>query len=301
VTASREYPRIVVPPPGPRARAVVSKHDEFASTSLPKEYPLVIARGDRAMVEDVDGNRYLDFMAGIAVTSTGYNHPAVVAAVQEAAEQFLHICGSDFYFEKFSRLCERLARLAPGPSKKRVFLCNSGTEAVEGAMKLARHSTGRSAFVAFTGSFHGRTYGALSLTASKAVQRAGFGPFLPEVYHVSYPYPYRCDFGRAAEDCGKACIRQIEEDLFAKRLDPRSVAAVFVEPIQGEGGYVVPPAGFLRDLRALCGVVQVGEAGVVELQIGAAEGGQRADLGGVGRAEVVPELVEIRIDALVDG
>jgi 4-aminobutyrate aminotransferase len=252
VTAAREYPRIVVPPPGPKARAVVAKHDEFASTSLPKEYPLVIARGERAMVEDVDGNRYLDFMAGIAVTSTGYNHPAVVAAVREAAGQFLHICGADFYFEKFSLLCERLARLAPGPSKKRVFLCNSGAESVEGAMKLARHSTGRPAFIAFTGSFHGRTYGALSLTASKTVQRAGFGPFLPEVYHVTYPYPYRCDSCGGESDCTRCCIKNIEDDLFAKRLDPKSVAAIVVEPIQGEGGYVVPPAGFLRELRALC-------------------------------------------------
>jgi 4-aminobutyrate aminotransferase len=246
MTAAREYPRIVVAPPGPKARAVVAKHDEYASTSLPKEYPLVIARGERAMVEDVDGNRYLDFMAGIAVTSTGYNHPAVVAAVREAAGQFLHICGADFYFEKFSLLCERLARLAPGPSKKRVFLANSGAEAVEGAMKLARHSTGRAAFVAFTGSFHGRTYGALSLTASKAVQRAGFGPFLPEVYHVPYPYPYRCE-----SDATRYVLEQLD-DLFTRRLDPKGVAAIVVEPIQGEGGYVVPPPGFLRELRALC-------------------------------------------------
>jgi len=252
MTAARDYPRIVVPPPGPKARAVVAKHDEFASTSYPKEYPLVIAGGARAMVEDVDGNRFLDFMAGIAVTSTGYNHPAVVAAVREAAGQFLHICGADFYFEKFSLLCERLARLAPGPSKKRVFLANSGAEAVEGAMKLARHSTGRPAFVAFTGSFHGRTYGALSLTASKVVQRSGFGPFLPEVYHVPYPYQYRCDFCRGEPECTRGCVRHIEEDLFGRRLDPKSVAAIVVEPIQGEGGYVVPPPGFLRDLRALC-------------------------------------------------
>jgi 4-aminobutyrate aminotransferase len=249
---TRDYPRIVVPPPGPKARAVVAQHDQYASTSYPKEYPLVIAGGERAMVEDVDGNRFLDFMAGIAVTSTGYNHPAVVAAVREQAGKFLHICGADFYFAGFSRLCERLATLAPGPSPKRVFLSNSGAEAVEGAMKLARHSTGRSAFVAFSGSFHGRTYGALSLTASKAVQRAGFGPFLPEVYHVPYPYQYRCDFCRGAPQCDRGCVRHIEEDLFGRRLDPKDVAAIVVEPIQGEGGYVVPPDGFLRDLRALC-------------------------------------------------
>ncbi|MGH7537379.1 MAG: acetyl ornithine aminotransferase family protein [Gemmatimonadales bacterium] len=252
MTAPRDYPRIVVPPPGPKAKAVVTRHDQWASTSYPKEYPLVIAGGARAMVEDVDGNRYLDFMAGVAVTSTGYNHPKVVAAVREAAGRFLHICGADFYFEAFALLCERLATLAPGPSKKRVFLSNSGTEAVEGAMKLARHATGRPAFVAFSGSFHGRTYGALSLTASKAVQRSGFGPFLPEVYHVPYAYPYRCEFCRGQPDCTMRCVRTIEEDLFARRLDPRNVAAIVVEPVQGEGGYVVPPPGFLRELRALC-------------------------------------------------
>ena len=252
MTAARDYPRIVVPPPGPKAKAVVAQHDQWASTSYPKEYPLVIAGGDRAMVEDVDGNRYLDFMAGIAVTSTGYNHPRVVAAVREAAGKFLHICGADFYFEGFARLCERLAMLAPGPSKKRVFLSNSGAEAVEGAMKLARHSTGRAAFVAFSGSFHGRTYGALSLTASKAVQRSGFGPFLPEVYHVPYAYPYRCDFCRGEAACTMACVANIEADLFGRRLDPKNVAAIVVEPVQGEGGYVVPPTGFLPELRALC-------------------------------------------------
>jgi len=252
MTAARDYPRIVVAPPGPKAKAVVARHDRWASTSLPKEYALVINGGHGAMVEDVDGNRFLDFMAGIAVTSTGYNHPQVVAAIREAAGKFLHICGSDFYFEGFAALCERLATLAPGTSKKRAFLANSGAEAVEGAIKLARHSTGRPALIAFTGAFHGRTYGALSLTASKAVQRSGFAPLLPEVYHVPYGYRYRCDFCRGAADCTKACVTNIEDDLFAKRLDPKTVAAIVVEPIQGEGGYVVPPDGYLRGLRELC-------------------------------------------------
>ena len=248
----RDYPRIVVPPPGPKARAVVERQNRWASTSYPKEYPLVVARGEGAVVEDVDGNRYLDFMAGIAVASTGYGHPQVVRAVQEAAGRFFHICGSDFYYESFAALCERLAALAPGPSKKRVFLTNSGTEAVEGAIKLARHSTGRPALIAFTGAFHGRTMGGLSLTASKAVQRAGFAPFLPEVYHVPYGYRYRCDFCRGEPACTMRCVSSIEDDLFAKRLDPKGVAAIFVEPIQGEGGYVVPPPGYLKALRELC-------------------------------------------------
>ncbi|HYK83597.1 MAG TPA: acetyl ornithine aminotransferase family protein [Gemmatimonadales bacterium] len=250
--AHPEYPRIVVPPPGPKARAIVERQNRWASTSYLKEYPLVIARGERAMVEDVDGNRYLDFMAGIAVASTGYGHPQVVRAIQEAAARFLHICGSDFYFESFATLCERLATIAPGPSKKRVFLTNSGTEAVEGAIKLARQSTGRAALVAFTGAFHGRTMGGLSLTASKAIQRAGFAPFLPEVYHVPYGYRYRCDFCRGEPGCTMRCVSSIEDDLFAKRLDPATVAAIFVEPIQGEGGYVVPPPGYLTALRELC-------------------------------------------------
>ena len=164
---ARDYPRIVVPPPGPRARDVIARDQAFASSCYIKEYPLVVARGAGAMVEDVDGNRFLDFMAGIAVSSTGYGHPVVVAAVQEAAGRFLHICGSDFYYEGMAALCERLAKLAPGPSPKRVFLSNSGTEAVEGAIKLARNATRRPAIIAFKGAFHGRTYGAMSLTSSK--------------------------------------------------------------------------------------------------------------------------------------
>jgi 4-aminobutyrate aminotransferase len=248
----RDYPRIVVPPPGPKAREIVARQDRWASTSYTKEYPIVIARGEGAMIEDVDGNRYLDCMAGIAVSATGYAHPRVVAAVREAAGRFFHFCGSDFYYEGFAALCERLAKLAPGASKKRVFLANSGTEAVEAAMKLARHATGRTAFVAFTGAFHGRTYGGMSLTASKAVQRAGFAPFVPEVYHVPYGYRYRCEFCRDATGCTMRCVSSIADDLFSRRLDPRTVAAVFVEPIQGEGGYIVPPPGYLAALRALC-------------------------------------------------
>src|SRR5437868_13945578 len=247
-----DFPQIHGPLPGPRARQVIERDRKVLSPSYTRSYPLVVARGQGAMVEDVDGNRFLDFMAGIAVASTGYGHPKVVHAVQEAASKFLHICGSDFYYESFAALCERLAQLAPGTSKKRVFLTNSGTEAVEGAIKLARHSTGRPAIIGFLGAFHGRTYGGLSLTASKAVQRLGFAPFLPEVYHVPYGYRYRCDFCRGEAACNMRCVSSIEDDLFAKRLDPRSTAAIFVEPIQGEGGYVVPPPGYVQALRELC-------------------------------------------------
>jgi len=228
IDEGRDYPRIVVTPPGPKARAIVERQDRWASTSYRKEYPLVVARGERAIVEDVDGNRFLDFMGGIAVAATGHAHPKVVRAIQEAASRFLHICGSDFYYDGFAALCERLARLAPGSSKKRVFLTNSGTEAVEGAIKLARQSTGRAALIAFTGAFHGRTMGGLSLTASKAAQRAGFAPFLPEVHHVPYGYRYRCDYCHGEPACTMRCVAALEDDLFARKVDPRGVAAIFV-------------------------------------------------------------------------
>jgi 4-aminobutyrate aminotransferase len=246
----RDYPRIVTPPPGPAARAIIARDEAWTSTSYIKEYPLAIAGGAGAMAEDVDGNRYIDFMAGIAVSSTGYNHPKVVLAIQEAAGRFLHICGTDFYFDGFSRLAERLGHSVPGPSRKRVFLSNSGTEAVEGAIKLARYHTRRPALVAFHGSFHGRSYGAMSLTSSKAKQRSHFGPFLPEVYHVNYPNPYRSAAGDAT-----AVVRDALEgleQLFDRQLNPEDVAGIFVEPIQGEGGYVIPPLGFLRGLREIC-------------------------------------------------
>ncbi|TFH67097.1 MAG: acetyl ornithine aminotransferase family protein [Gemmatimonadales bacterium] len=250
--ADRGYPSITTPLPGPKAKAIVERDQAWTSTCYIKEYPLAIAGGAGAMVEDVDGNRFLDFMAGIAVSSTGYGHPKVVAAVKEAADRFLHICGSDFYFEGMATLAERLARLAPGKDRKRVFFTNSGTEAVEGAIKLARYATGRTAIVAFKGAFHGRTTGALSLTSSKRVQRAGFGPLLPDVHHVAYGNCYRCEFGKTFPDCELFCVRQIEDDLFGRHLRPTDVAAVFVEPIMGEGGYVVPPPGWLRAVRDLC-------------------------------------------------
>jgi 4-aminobutyrate aminotransferase len=248
----RDYPKIVVPPPGPKAQAVVRRDETWTQACYIKEYPLVVDRGRGAMVQDVDGNRFLDFMAGIAVSATGYGHPKVVAAVKEAADRFLHVCGSDFYYESMAELCERLARVAPGASKKRVFLTNSGTEAIEAAIKLARYATRRTAIIAFQGAFHGRTTGAVSLTSSKARQHAGFGPLLPDVHHVPFAYRYRCQFCASQPACTRGCIGVIEQDLFARHLDPHDVAAIFVEPIQGEGGYVVPPDGYLRDLRELC-------------------------------------------------
>jgi 4-aminobutyrate aminotransferase len=249
---ARDYPKIVVPPPGPKARAIVDRDAEWTSTCYIKEYPLVVSRGQGVMVEDVDRNRYLDFMAGIAVSSTGYGHPKVVTAVKDAADRFLHICGGDFYYESMAALCERLAKLAPGRAKKRVFLTNSGTEAVEAAIKLARHATHRTAIIAFRGAFHGRSTGAVTLTSSKARQHAGFGPLLPDVHHVPFAYRYRCQFCAEEPACNRGCLDVIEKELFTRHLDPKDVAAIFVEPIQGEGGYIVPPAGYLPALRELC-------------------------------------------------
>ncbi|MDX2059452.1 MAG: aminotransferase class III-fold pyridoxal phosphate-dependent enzyme, partial [Gemmatimonadales bacterium] len=248
----KDYPRIRTAIPGPKSQAIVARDEAWTSTCYIKEYPLVVERASGAMVEDVDGNRFLDFMAGIAVASTGHSHPAVVKAIQDAAARFLHICGSDFYYEGMAALAEKLATIAPGSSKKRVFLSNSGTEAVEGAMKLARHATGRTDFIAFRGSFHGRTYGALSLTSSKVKQHARFGPLLPGVHHVPFGYCYRCDYGKTHPACGLHCVAVLEKDLFARHVDPADVAAIFIEPIQGEGGYVVPPQDYLPALRALC-------------------------------------------------
>ncbi|EYF03014.1 Acetylornithine aminotransferase [Chondromyces apiculatus DSM 436] len=246
------FPEVQIAPPGPKAQAIIAKDRKYASPSYIKEYPLVVERGEGPWVYDVDGNRFLDFMAGIAVASTGHAHPHVVQAIKEAAERFLHICGTDFYYDSFARLCERLAGYLPEMGPKKVFLTNSGTEAVEGALKLARHHTRRQYVVAFKGGFHGRTYGAISLNSSKVAQRAFFGPLLPGVIHIPYANPYRPLEGVGAGDEAGNPARLLETEYFVNHVDPREVAAVFVEPILGEGGYVVPPAGFLEELRRIC-------------------------------------------------
>ncbi|OJH40026.1 acetyl ornithine aminotransferase family protein [Cystobacter ferrugineus] len=251
---SNLYPEIKVVPPGPKAQAVIEQDKQFTSPSYIKEYPLVVDRGEGPWVYDVDGNRYLDFMAGIAVTSTGHAHPQVVRAIQESAARFLHICGTDFYYDSFAKLCAKLASYLPGMGPKKVFLTNSGTEAVEGALKLARYHTRRQYVIAFKGGFHGRTYGAISLNSSKVAQRAFFGPLVPGVIHIPYAYPYRCPRGCAPNACDESCncAQVLENDWFVNHVDPREVAAIFIEPILGEGGYVVPPANFLRELRRIC-------------------------------------------------
>lgn len=243
-------PNLITSLPGPRAQEIIARDARVLSPSYTRSYPFVMARGQGAMVEDVDGNRFLDFNAGIAVVAAGHAHPRVLQAVQRQAAKFLHMSGTDFYYENMVRLGEILARLMPGSSPSRVYFGNSGTEAVEAAIKMARYYTGRDKFIAFLGAFHGRTMGALSLTGSKAVQRRGFGPMLP-VQHVSYANCYRCPYGQQPDTCHVECVRVIEDQLFTTILPADEVAAIVVEPIQGEGGYVVPPTKFHQELRAL--------------------------------------------------
>jgi 4-aminobutyrate aminotransferase len=230
----------------------VARSDRAVSPSLPRAYPLAVKQAQGVVVEDLDGNRFLDCAAGIAVCATGHCHPRVSAAIQEQAARLLHICGADHYDPLYITLAERLGALAPGRSPKRVFLGNSGAEAVEAALKLVRHHTGRSRVIAFFGAFHGRTMGAVSLTASKPVYHGGFGPLVPGIVHVPYAYCYRCAYNLTYPDCDLACVEYIEDVLFGRTIPPEEVAAVFVEPVQGEGGYIVPPPGWLPRLRALC-------------------------------------------------
>ena len=210
-----------------------------------------MARGEGAIVEDVDGNRFLDFNAGIAVVATGHAHPRVVKAVQEQAARFLHMSGTDFYYENMVVLAEKLASLAPGGGPRRVYFGNSGTEAIEAAMKMARYHTGRQQFIAFFGGFHGRTMGALSLTGSKNVQKKGFFPLVPGVHHAPYPNCYRCPYGTTPDQCGVECVRHIEDVVMRHIAPADEMAAIFVEPVQGEGGYLVPPQKFMDELQSL--------------------------------------------------
>jgi len=244
-------PALVTELPGPNARRIVELDREVCSPSYTRPYPFVARRGQGAMVEDVDGNRFLDFTAGIAVVATGHCHPRVVEAIQRQAAELLHMSGTDFYLEGLARLAQKLAAIAPGEGDKKVYFGNSGTEAIEGAMKLARYHTGRDKFIAFLGAFHGRTMGALSLTASKTVQRKRFGPLIPGVYHIPYAYCYRCAYGLQPETCAVECATVIERELFRTLVPASEVAAIVVEPIQGEGGYVVPPPKFLQELRRI--------------------------------------------------
>jgi 4-aminobutyrate aminotransferase len=244
-------PSIRTPLPGPRAKALIERDGLVVSPSYTRSYPFVMAGGTGSTVEDVDGNRFLDCAAGIAVNSTGHSHPAVVAAIVEQAQKFLHMSGTDFYYEPQVRLGEEMNAIAPWDGPKRSFFSNSGTEAIEAAIKLARYHTRRYGVIAFLGSFHGRTLGSLSMTSSKAIQRRGFGPPLSGAYHAPYPNPYRRPAGESPDACAAAAIDYIEDQILVNLIAPDEVAAVLVEPIQGEGGYVVPPVAFLQRLREL--------------------------------------------------
>jgi 4-aminobutyrate aminotransferase len=241
-------PHIKTELPGPKARAMLERDRPVASPSYPRDYPFVMSHGRGTEVWDVDGNRFLDFMAGIAVCSTGHAHPRVVAAVKDAADRFLHI-SSDYWHENMTALAERLATHAPMGEPVMSFLCQSGTESVEGAIKLARYVTGRPRYIGFLGGFHGRTMGSLAFTSSKYTQQKGFAPTMPGVTHVPYPNPYRPLF--AGADQGAAVLDYLRM-LFERNVPPTEVAAILVEPIQGEGGYLVPPDGFLAGLRRVC-------------------------------------------------
>jgi 4-aminobutyrate aminotransferase len=218
------------------------------SPSYTRGYPLVVHSASGAMVQDVDGNRFLDFNAGIAVVAAGHCHPRVVEAIQKQAARLIHMSGTDFYYDEMVTLAEKLGEIAPGGVERRVSFGNSGAEAVEGCIKLARWSTGRAKIIAFFGAFHGRTMGALSLTARKSVQRAGFGPLIPGVVHAPYPNCYRCPFGQKEETCAVECVKHIEETLLKTIAPPEETAAIVVEVVQGEGGYVVPPKKFFDEL-----------------------------------------------------
>jgi 4-aminobutyrate aminotransferase len=257
--SERPLPDLVTEIPGPKARAHVEFDQQWTSPSLPRAYPIVPVRGQGMAIEDIDGNLFLDFAAGIAVNSTGHGHPRVVGAIKEQATELIHYSASDFYLPIYAETAKAIADIAPMQGPLRTYLGNSGAEVVEAAMKLARHFTGRPYIVAFLGGFHGRTYGAVTLTASKAKYHARFDPLLPGVYHAP--------FGRVED------LKWFDEVLFSRLVPADEVAAIFVEPIQGEGGYVVPEDGFLQGLRALCdkhGILLVAD----EIQSGAGRTGK---------------------------
>jgi len=273
-------PRIISSLPGTRAQEIIQRDRAVTSPSYTRDYPLVVARGEGCMVEDVDGNVFLDMTAGIAVTATGHAHPQVVKAIQEQSARLLHMSGTDFYYEPMVELAEKLAVRAPFPQPQnnagfpaKVFFTNSGAESNEGAIKLARYYTKRSLIVAFLGAFHGRTYGAMSLTGSKVVQRANFGPLVPGVTHIPYGTHASLDY--------------LEKQLFTTTLPPQEVAAIVVEPIQGEGGYIVPEDGFLKRIREICdrhGILMV----VDEVQAGM---GRTGRLFAIEHWGVMPDII----------
>lgn len=246
-------PKIVVEPPGPRAREILSRDNEYIMQSFVRWYPLVAKRAYGVAVEDVDGNTYIDYNSGLAVMNVGHSHPLVVEKIRKQVEKLIHYSLTDFYYEEAVRYSEKILTKVPVPGKGKVFFTNSGTESIEGSIKITRgyHKGSRPYIIAFYGAFHGRTTGSMALSASKPIHRKGFQPLMSGVIHVPYPYPYRCPFAAEPEECGDAVIGFMEDWVFSKLVDPTEVAAVFIEPIQGEGGYVVPPSDFFPKLRKL--------------------------------------------------
>jgi len=266
-------PKIRTKLPGPNAQKILKGDAQFISPSYTRSYPLVAKCGRGSIIEDVDGNEFLDFSSGIAVCSTGHCHPEVVAAIQKQAGELIHMSGTDFYYENMITLAERLAKTAPMSGPVKVYYGNSGTEAVEAAMKLARYHTKRQGIIAFYGAFHGRTMGSLSLTASKVQQRRRFLPMLPGVVHAPYPYVYRRPEGQTEAQFVKDCISFIEDRIFKTIMPPEECAAIFIEPIQGEGGYVPAPKEYMQELRRICdkhGILLVAD----EVQCGAGRSGK---------------------------
>ena len=278
-------PHIQTELPGPRARELIARDEAVASPSLTRVYPLVAESGSGMVVTDVDGNRFLDFAAGIAVCSTGHSHPRVVQAIKDQADRLIHIAATDFYEPRYTEFMERLAAIAPFEEQARVFLTNSGTEAVEGAIKLARYHTHRPGIIAFEGAFHGRTMGALSLTNSKVKQRAGFGPLIPMVHHA--PFPRVRAWRENSGGDGSAELEVLRTTIFGRLIAPSDVAAIVVEPIQGEGGYFPAPSSFMQGLRDLCdehGILLIAD----EIQSGM---GRTGKWWAIQHAEVEPDIV----------
>jgi 4-aminobutyrate aminotransferase len=282
-------PHIITALPGPKASRLIEKDATYVSPSYTRYYPLVAETGQGAWIMDVDGNTFLDFTAGIAVAATGHCHPNVVQAIRFQSERLLHMSGTDFYYPAEVLLAEKLSEISPGEGIKRVYFGNSGAEAVEAAFKLARWHSRRELNLAFYGAFHGRTMGALSLTASKTIQRKYYNPLVPGITHIPYPYCYRCPYQLCYPQCGLTCVRWVETTLFRTTIPPEEVAALFVEPIQGEGGYIVPPPEFHREMHALCekfGILYVAD----EVQSGMGRTGKMFAMEHFG---VVPDIITV--------
>jgi len=282
-----KVPNIIIEPPGPKAKEIIKTDQEYLATST-KSAPIAVESAHGSIVTDVDGNTFIDFASGVAVLNVGHCHPKVVKAVQDQAAKLMHFAGTDYYYKVQSDLVERLAHLAPGHEAKKVFLSNSGAESIEAALKLARwHSPDRKQFIAFTGAFHGRTMGALSLTASKRVQRERYFPLVPGVTHIPYPYCYRCPYKMEYPSCDLWCAKILKELYFETSLPPVEVAALFMEPIQGEGGYIVPPKGWASTMAKIVrdqGILLVDD----EVQAGMARSGK---MWAIEHFDVVPDII----------